>query len=81
MKMTRSRPESGRKRKGKFVSERRGKTSGEDRTEGATDKVKGRLKEAAGAVTGDEHLKEEGKAEQRGGTVKEKKGKLKNLFE
>jgi hypothetical protein len=33
---------------------RRTKTSGEDRTEGAKNKVKGRLKEAAGAVTGNE---------------------------
>ena len=60
---------------------RRSKTSGEDRSEGAMNKAKGRLKEAAGAVTGDERMKEEGKADQRGGTVKEKKGKLKNLFE
>ena len=81
MRMATSRPTSGRERKGKFVSERRGKTSSEDRTEGATDKAKGRLKEAAGAVTGNERMKEEGKADQRGGTVKEKKGKLKNLFE
>ncbi len=60
---------------------RRSKTSGEDRTEGGMDKVKGRLKEAAGAVTGDENLKAEGRSDQRQGTVKEKKGKLKNLFE
>jgi uncharacterized protein YjbJ (UPF0337 family) len=43
--------------------------------------VKGRVKEAAGAVTGNEKLKAEGKADQRSGTLKEKKGKLKNLFE
>lgn len=60
---------------------RRSKTSGEDRTEAAMDKVKGRLKEATGAVTGDENLKAEGRSEQRKGTMKEKKGKLKNLFE
>ena len=59
---------------------RRLKTSGEDRSEGAADKVKGRLKEAAGAVTGDENLKAEGRSDQRKGTVKEKKGKLKDLF-
>jgi uncharacterized protein YjbJ (UPF0337 family) len=58
----------------------RGKTSGEDRSEGAMDKTKGRLKEAAGAITGDEDLKAEGRADQRSGTVKEKKGKLKDLF-
>ena len=63
------------------MGERRGKTSGEDRTEAATNKVKGRLKEAAGAVTGNEELKAEGKTDQRKGTMKEKKGKLKNVFE
>jgi uncharacterized protein YjbJ (UPF0337 family) len=45
------------------------------------DKTKGRLKEAAGAITGNEDLKAEGRSDQRKGTVKEKKGKLKNLFE
>jgi len=60
---------------------RRSKTSGEDRSEGAMDKVKGRVKEAAGSLTGNEELKEEGRADQRSGTFKEKKGKLKNLFE
>ena len=60
---------------------RRSKTSGEDRAGGATDKVKGRIKEAAGAVTSNKELKAEGRADQRSGTMKEKKGKLKNLFE
>ncbi len=60
--------------------DRRSKTSGQDRTEGAVDKIKGRLKEATGAVTGDENLKAEGRSDQRSGTVKEKKGKLKDLF-
>ncbi len=59
---------------------RRSKTSDEDRSEGAMDKTKGRLKEAAGAVTGNEDLKTEGRSDQRRGTVKEKKGKLKDLF-
>ncbi len=59
---------------------RKSKTSGEDRNEGAMDKTKGRLKEAAGAMTGDEDLKAEGRSDQRKGTVKEKKGKLKDLF-
>lgn len=62
--------------------DRRGsKSSREDRTEGAMDKVKGRFKEAAGAMTGDKDLKAEGRSDQRKGTTKEKKGKLKNLFE
>ena len=57
------------------------KSSGQDRTEGAMDKVKGRAKEAAGAVTGDMTKKSEGRSDQMKGTLKEKKGKLKNLFE
>jgi uncharacterized protein YjbJ (UPF0337 family) len=57
------------------------KSSGQDRTEGAMDKVKGRAKEAAGAVTGDKSKKSEGRSDQMKGTFEEKKGKLKNLFE
>ena len=37
---------------------------------GTTDKAKGRIKEAAGALTGDHKLKTEGKAEQVAGKVK-----------
>jgi uncharacterized protein YjbJ (UPF0337 family) len=37
---------------------------------GTTDKVKGRVKEAAGALAGDKKLKEEGKADQAIGKVK-----------
>ena len=44
------------------------------------DKPKGRAKEAAGAVTGNEATKSEGRSDQRRGTAKEKKGKLKDLF-
>ena len=62
------------------MGQRRGKTSGEDRSEGAMDKTKGRLKEAAGALTGNDQLKDEGRADQTSGTFKEKKGKLKDLF-
>jgi uncharacterized protein YjbJ (UPF0337 family) len=59
---------------------RRGKTSGEDKREGAMDKAAGRLKEAGGALTGDKDRKAEGRADQRRGTMKEKKGHLKDLF-
>jgi uncharacterized protein YjbJ (UPF0337 family) len=44
------------------------------------DKAKGRIKEAAGAVTGDEATKSEGHSDQTKGTAKEKKGKLKDLL-
>ncbi len=35
-----------------------------------TDKAKGRVKEAAGALTGDRHLKNEGRADQAKGSAK-----------
>jgi uncharacterized protein YjbJ (UPF0337 family) len=59
---------------------RRGKTSGDDKREGAMDKAAGRLKEAGGALTGNKDKKAEGRADQRRGTMKEKKGHLKDLF-
>ena len=37
---------------------------------GTTDKAKGRVKEAAGALTGDKKLKTEGKVDQLAGKVK-----------
>jgi len=37
-----------------------------------TDKFKGRAKEAAGDLTGNEDLQREGKADQTGGKIKEK---------
>ena len=56
------------------------KSSSQDKGEGTMDKLKGRAKEAAGALTGDEEMKAEGRSEQRKGTVKEKKGKIKDVF-
>jgi uncharacterized protein YjbJ (UPF0337 family) len=56
------------------------KSSGQDKGEGAMDKAKGRAKEAAGAVTGDDAKKSEGRSDQTKGTAKEKKGKVKDLF-
>jgi uncharacterized protein YjbJ (UPF0337 family) len=44
------------------------------------DKAKGRIKEATGALTGDRAKKAEGRADQRSGTAKEKKGHLKDLL-
>jgi uncharacterized protein YjbJ (UPF0337 family) len=38
---------------------------------GTTDKVKGRVKEAVGALTDDKRLKNEGKADQASGAVKD----------
>ena len=38
---------------------------------GKTDKIKGRIKEAAGALTGNDKLREEGKTDQAVGETKE----------
>ena len=56
------------------------KSSSQDKGEGALDKVKGKAKEAAGAVSGDEAKKSEGRSDQTKGTLKDKKGKVKDLF-
>jgi uncharacterized protein YjbJ (UPF0337 family) len=45
---------------------------------GKSDEVKGRVKEAAGAVTGDEKLKQRGKAQQAVGKVKQTVEKVKD---
>jgi uncharacterized protein YjbJ (UPF0337 family) len=57
-----------------------GKSGREDKDEAAKDRAKGRIKEAGGALTGDEKLKREGRSDQRRGRAKEKKGNLKDLL-
>jgi uncharacterized protein YjbJ (UPF0337 family) len=42
--------------------------------DGAGDDAKGKVKEAGGALTGDDSLKREGKVDQATGTVKDKVG-------
>jgi uncharacterized protein YjbJ (UPF0337 family) len=44
---------------------------GSTMTSGKSDEVKGRVKEAAGALTGDKKLKREGKADQAVGKIKQ----------
>ncbi len=43
---------------------------------GEADQAKGRIKEAAGALTGDDDLKDEGTTDRKGGEVKEKIGNV-----
>jgi uncharacterized protein YjbJ (UPF0337 family) len=43
---------------------------------GKSDELKGRVKEAAGALTGDRKLKQEGKADQAAGKVKQQVEKV-----
>jgi len=45
-------------------------------TDGAADKAKGRIKEAAGALMDDDELREEGKLDQAVGKVKDAAGKV-----
>ena len=48
--------------------------------EAAMDRAKGRLREAAGALSGDGNKKGRGRADQRRARLKEKKGQLRDLF-
>lgn len=48
---------------------------------GKTDKAKGRVKEAVGALTGDRKLKREGKLDQAAGNVKDAAEKAKDAAE
>ena len=57
-----------------------GKSSRQDKNEGAMDKAKGRVKEAAGSLTGDKDRKAEGRKDQDKGTLKDKKGAAKDLL-
>jgi uncharacterized protein YjbJ (UPF0337 family) len=54
------------------------KRSSQDKAEGAIDKLTGRAKEAGGSLTGNKDKKAEGRAEQDKGTLKKKKGSVKD---
>jgi uncharacterized protein YjbJ (UPF0337 family) len=56
------------------------KRSSQNKGEGALDKAKGKAKEAAGAVSGNEAKKSEGRSDQNKGTAKDKLGKAKDLL-
>ncbi len=51
-----------------------------DKNWGSADKAKGRAKEALGSLTGDKDLKSEGRGNKDKGTLKKKKGALKDLL-
>jgi uncharacterized protein YjbJ (UPF0337 family) len=57
-----------------------GKSSRENRNEGAMDRAKGRMKEAGGAITGDKDKKSEGRSDQRKAKAKDKKAAAKDLL-
>jgi uncharacterized protein YjbJ (UPF0337 family) len=51
-----------------------------DKSGGTLDKVKGRVKEAGGALSGKEGRKARGQSDQAKGTARKKKGHLKDLL-
>jgi uncharacterized protein YjbJ (UPF0337 family) len=56
------------------------RSSARDKSGGTLDKIKGRFKEAGGALTGNEGRKARGQSSQAKGTARKKKGHLKDLF-
>ena len=56
-----------------------GRAAARTRTKGLWTR-KGRMKEAAGSLSGDKDKKSEGRSDQRKGKVKDKKGKAKDLL-
>jgi uncharacterized protein YjbJ (UPF0337 family) len=50
-------------------------------SDGKADEVKGRVKEAAGALTDDERLRREGQMDQAGGKLKQAKDKLEDAVD
>ncbi len=67
---------TGEEGKGQVVPKR----SSQDKIEGVVDKAKGRIKEAAGTLTGNKDKKAEGRADRDKGTLKGKKGAVKDLL-
>ena len=51
-----------------------------DKSGGTVDKMVGRVKEAGGALTGNESRKARGQGKQAKGSARKKKGHLKDLF-
>lgn len=52
----------------------------DDKIDNKTDKLKGKVKEAAGTAQGDEELRQEGKADQTKGDIKQAGEKIKDAF-
>jgi uncharacterized protein YjbJ (UPF0337 family) len=52
----------------------------DDKIDNQADKLKGKAKEAAGTVQGDEELRHEGKADQTKGNIKQAGEKIKDAF-
>ncbi len=71
----------GRIRKIRHEKEIRMDDSTKDQAEGKFHELKGKLKEKAGQLTNDPKLRDDGQAEQIGGTVQKKIGQVEKVFE
>ncbi len=56
------------------------KDSTKDKVKGAVNEASGKIKEKAGAVTGNPNLQDEGTAEKAGGKIQGKIGDIKKVF-
>lgn len=56
------------------------RSSARDKSGGTLDKMMGRIKEAGGALTGNERRKARGQGKQAKGSARKKKGHFKDLF-
>jgi uncharacterized protein YjbJ (UPF0337 family) len=57
------------------------KNSTKDRLQGGAREMKGRVKEAAGVLTGNRRMKSEGQAEKMAGKVERKVGEIRKVLE
>ena len=56
------------------------RSKGRDKAGGTLDKVRGRVKEATGALTGNDKQRVKGRARQDKGEARKKRGHLRDLF-
>jgi uncharacterized protein YjbJ (UPF0337 family) len=63
-----------------MAADERSRKAARNKSRNTTQKVKGQLKEAAGAVTGDERLEAEGRADKTEANLKQAGEKVKDAF-
>jgi uncharacterized protein YjbJ (UPF0337 family) len=56
------------------------RSKGRDKAGGTLDKVRGRIKEAGGALTGNERMKAKGQGRQTKGSARKKRGHLRDAL-
>jgi uncharacterized protein YjbJ (UPF0337 family) len=78
MEYSRTTPDNPRYLKSKLFKTM--KSSNQDKAEGAGKEIKGKIKEAAGKVVGNEKLEAKGQVDQADGAVQKKVGDIKKVF-